>query len=145
VCGKGNRGAVSSAAAIICRCSAVTACAHSTNKMMLFCVKTALFVLLLATQQTVDASHGVVIFSKCRSSSSQYSISLRGGSSDSASSWSAGSRYDYRTTRPSSPTRNYQTPPGQQSKLDTKEVFAEAFLRREDRNRFIGAPNISSV
>jgi hypothetical protein len=102
-------------------------------------------VLLLATQQTVDASHGVVIFSKCRSSSSQYSISVRGGSSESASSWSAGSRYDYRTTRPSSPTRNYQTPPGQQSKLDTKEVFAEAFLRREDRNRFIGAPNISSV
>jgi hypothetical protein len=130
---------------------AATACAHSTNAMIIVCVKIALFVLLLAAQQTieVDASHGIVNISKRRSSSSpKHSISVRGGSSASASSWSAGSRYDYRTTRPSSSARNYQAAPftsGPQSTLDTKEVFAEAFLRREDRNRFIGASNIPFV
>ena len=109
--------------------------------------KAALFVSLVTAHQKIgiDASLGVSFF-KCRFlPSPKHSLSVRGGSSESASSWSAGSRYDYRTTRPSSPTRKYYTPPphttDQQSQLNTKEVFAEAFLLREDRNRFIGAPD----
>ncbi|KAL3789183.1 hypothetical protein ACHAW5_002442 [Stephanodiscus triporus] len=106
------------------------------------CIKSLLFVAFLTAQHSVeaDASHGIRL-SKCWSSSPKHIISFRGGSSESVSSWSTGSRYDYRTTSPSPQTRNYQTSspytPRQQSKLETKEVFAEAFLRREDRNRFI--------
>ncbi|KAL3756462.1 hypothetical protein ACHAWU_009856 [Discostella pseudostelligera] len=68
-------------------------------------------------------------------------IFLRGGASESAASWTAGSRYnDYRTTSPSSSIRNnYKATSvyNEDSKEKTKEAFAEAFLRREDRNRFI--------
>eukprot|EP00578_Thalassiosira_sp_NH16_P027984 CAMPEP_0181088236 /NCGR_PEP_ID=MMETSP1071-20121207/6679_1 /TAXON_ID=35127 /ORGANISM="Thalassiosira sp., Strain NH16" /LENGTH=355 /DNA_ID=CAMNT_0023170139 /DNA_START=14 /DNA_END=1081 /DNA_ORIENTATION=- len=75
-----------------------------------------------------------------------YLLSMRGGASESASAWNAGSKYDYRTSlsSPSSSsttTRNYQTPSFTQDQQDekeaTKDAFAEAFLRREDRNRFI--------
>lgn len=110
-------------------------------------IKAALYVSFATAIQTIgiDASLGVSFF-KCRFlPAPKHSLSVRGGSSESASSWSAGSRYDYRTARPSSPTRKYSSPPphttDQQSQLDTKEVFAEAFLLREDRNRFIGAPD----
>ena len=68
-------------------------------------------------------------------------IVLRGGASESAASWSAGSRYNNYRTSPSQPTRsNYKTASmyTTDTKDKTKEAFAEAFLRREDRNRFIG-------
>jgi len=71
-------------------------------------------------------------------------LTLRGGASEpTRQAWSAGSKY----SRPnnlssSSPTRSYQTPSygqGQDEKeATTKDAFAEAFLQREDRNRFIG-------
>eukprot|EP00581_Thalassiosira_minuscula_P005104 CAMPEP_0183747988 /NCGR_PEP_ID=MMETSP0737-20130205/67541_1 /TAXON_ID=385413 /ORGANISM="Thalassiosira miniscula, Strain CCMP1093" /LENGTH=294 /DNA_ID=CAMNT_0025983705 /DNA_START=249 /DNA_END=1136 /DNA_ORIENTATION=- len=68
-------------------------------------------------------------------------LSVRGGASESASAWSAGSKYDYGPSRPtysssSSPTR-YSTSQSQDEKEETKEAFAEAFLQRNDRNRFI--------
>lgn len=69
------------------------------------------------------------------------SIFLRGGASESAASWSAGSKYNNYRTSPYSPTRNsYKTTSvyTADSREKTKEAFAEAFLRREDRNRFIG-------
>ena len=117
---------------------------------MIGSVKTALFIGLVTAHQTIgiDASRGVSFFKYRRLSLPKHPIYyvVRGGSSGSASSWSAGSRYDYRTTRPSSPARNYQTPPSDapdlRSKLETKEVFAKAFRRRGDRNRFIGAAEI---
>ena len=68
-------------------------------------------------------------------------IVLRGGASESAASWSAGSRYNNYRTSSSQPTRsNYKTASmyTTDTKDKTKEAFAEAFLRREDRNRFIG-------
>ncbi|KAL7543128.1 hypothetical protein ACHAXR_012426 [Thalassiosira sp. AJA248-18] len=70
-------------------------------------------------------------------------FAVRGGASESASAWSAGSKYDYRTSPnfKQSQTQKYQTPTsysqGQDTKETTKEAFAEAFLQREDRNRFI--------
>ena len=67
----------------------------------------------------------------------------RGGASESSSAWSAGSKYDYRS-RPnnnvaSSPAQSYRTPSyrDDSTKDATKEAFAEAFLQRDDRNRFI--------
>lgn len=67
--------------------------------------------------------------------------SLRGGVSESAASWSAGSRYnDYRSGSRQSLSQNYKNPSDYtvDPKAKAKEAFAEAFLRREDRNRFIG-------
>lgn len=75
-----------------------------------------------------------------------HDIRIRGGASESASAWNAGS-----SLRPapvgSSPGQSYRsTPPYRQtsqqnidekSNSATKEQFAEAFLVREDRNRFI--------
>ncbi len=66
---------------------------------------------------------------------------LRGGASESAASWNAGSKYNSYRTSPSPPTRNsYKATSvyAVDSKEKTKEAFAEAFLLREDRNRFIG-------
>ena len=75
-------------------------------------------------------------------------LSVRGGASEPGrSAWTAGSKYDYGTNRPnnystSSPTaQSYRTaaPYNQDTKEDeTKEAFAEAFQKRDDRNRFIG-------
>lgn len=68
-------------------------------------------------------------------------IFSRGGASESAASWSAGSKYNNHRASPYPPTRNnYKTTSmyTADSREKTKEVFAEAFLRREDRNRFIG-------
>ena len=72
-------------------------------------------------------------------------IFLRGGASESASAWSAGSKYEHRTSpnfSAKSPTRSFESPSFKQrqdgAKAATKEAFAEAFRRREDRNRFIG-------
>lgn len=70
-------------------------------------------------------------------------LSVRGGS-ESASAWNAGSRYDYRS--PKSSVYNRTTPTRQKSYVSaaddtkdvTKEAIANAFLNREDRNRFIG-------
>lgn len=71
-------------------------------------------------------------------------LSARGG--DSKSAWSAGSKYNYGPSNPngsSSTQTSYRAPSydrEQQQVLqdDTKEAFAEAFLQRDDRNRFIG-------
>ena len=87
------------------------------------------------------------------SHSQQSYISIRGGAGDSSSAWSAGSKYNYGPigsskynfggsgSSPSS-SRNLQTPSYstkdiQYANEETKEKFAEAFLQREDRNRFI--------
>ena len=79
-------------------------------------------------------------------------LSIRGGAGDSSSAWSAGSKYNYGPTGSSkynfggsgsspSSSRNLQTPSytkdTQYANEETKEKFAEAFLQREDRNRFI--------
>ena len=80
-------------------------------------------------------------------------LSIRGGAGDSSSAWSAGSKYNYGPTGSSkynfggsgsspSSSRNLQTPSytkdtTQYANEQTKEKFAEAFLQREDRNRFI--------
>lgn len=82
--------------------------------------------------------------------SSHTLLSVRGGGpSESASAWSAGSKYDYRTSpqfSQSQSTQRYQTPSSYTQVQDakaavtedsTKEAFADAFLQREDRNRFI--------
>jgi hypothetical protein len=74
-------------------------------------------------------------------------MSIRGGS-ESASAWSAGSRYDYRSPKTSSSFSSRDRSSVRQkpftvdvendSKEQTKEAIATAFLNREDRNRFIG-------
>lgn len=66
---------------------------------------------------------------------------LRGGASESAASWNAGSKYNNYRTSTSPPIRNnYKATSvyAADSKEKTKAAFAEAFLLREDRNRFIG-------
>lgn len=76
------------------------------------------------------------------------SLTLRGGASEpTRQAWSAGSRYGSRPNNiSSSPTRSYQTPSygqGQdENEATTKDAFAEAFLQREDRNRFIGEESL---
>ena len=130
--------------------------------MMTVHIMRGLFLIFLVAHQTVeiDASqhhhlhlsanefHRVRLFANSKAPQQHYAfLSMRGGASESASAWSAGSKYDYRTG-PSSPnTRNY-TPSytqGEDEKDATKEVFAEAFLKREDRNRFIGEHVFSFV
>jgi hypothetical protein len=71
-------------------------------------------------------------------------LSIRGGS-ESASAWSAGSRYDYRSPKTSSYSsrssvrqKPFMVDAENDSKEQTKEAIATAFLNREDRNRFIG-------
>jgi FtsH-binding integral membrane protein len=65
-------------------------------------------------------------------------VCIRGGSSESASAWSAGSKLSQR--RPA-PGTSYRSPPAYNTQVNDgtqlKEQFAEAFLQREDRNRFI--------
>lgn len=69
-------------------------------------------------------------------------LQIRGGGSESAPAWNAGSRLSQRPA-PSSPGQSYRAPPAynRQEVVDDdtqlKEQFAEAFLQREDRNRFI--------
>lgn len=103
---------------------------------------------LVARQAVVDASHlhNSMRFAHSRAAISPPSahvlLSMRGGASESASAWSAGSKYDYRTSLGSSPpNQNYKTPSYSQSQDDTKEeakeAFADAFLQRDNRNRFI--------
>eukprot|EP00571_Detonula_confervacea_P004961 CAMPEP_0172322112 /NCGR_PEP_ID=MMETSP1058-20130122/45056_1 /TAXON_ID=83371 /ORGANISM="Detonula confervacea, Strain CCMP 353" /LENGTH=333 /DNA_ID=CAMNT_0013037763 /DNA_START=97 /DNA_END=1095 /DNA_ORIENTATION=- len=106
-----------------------------------------IFIFLVAHQtDEVDASHHLlthgfhgVRFANSRAASHAL-LSMRGGASESATAWSAGSKYDYKTSL-SSPTQNYKTPSydsqGQDTKEETKEAFADAFLQRDDRNRFI--------
>ncbi|KAL7465755.1 hypothetical protein ACHAXS_006072 [Conticribra weissflogii] len=73
---------------------------------------------------------------------------LRGGGSDSKSAWSAGSRRYYPSgsgypSNKSTSSSGYSkdglryASSRETEEQATKEVFAEAFLRREDRNRFI--------
>jgi len=74
-------------------------------------------------------------------------LRIRGGSSESASAWNAGSKLSQRPAAPglssTSPSQSYRSPPpyNSQANDDTntqvKEQFADAFLQREDRNRFI--------
>ncbi len=74
---------------------------------------------------------------------------IRGGGSDSKSAWSAGSRRYYPSgsgypSNKSTSSSGYSkdglryVSSRETEEQATKEVFAEAFLRREDRNRFIG-------
>ena len=88
----------------------------------------------------IDTSQNTNIMSVSSRLRSIPKLIVRGGS-DGASAWNAGSRYDYRTAKPSTYNR------GQSMKQqlhpatvedDTKEAIANAFLNREDRNRFIG-------
>ena len=76
-------------------------------------------------------------------------LTLRGGATEpSRSAWSAGSKYSRPNNLSSSPTRSYQTPSysqDQDEKETTKDAFAEAFLQREDRNRFIGEESLMSL
>ena len=73
-------------------------------------------------------------------------LTLRGGASEpTRQAWSAGSKYSRPNNLSSSPTRSYQTPSysqDQDEKETTKDAFAEAFLQREDRNRFIGEESL---
>ena len=73
---------------------------------------------------------------------------LRGGASESASAWNAGSKLSQRPDpglSSTSPSQSYRSDPVYNRQLndfdDTntqlKEQFAEAFQRRDDRNRFI--------
>ncbi|KAK1747322.1 hypothetical protein QTG54_001285 [Skeletonema marinoi] len=74
-------------------------------------------------------------------------LRIRGGSSESASAWNAGSKLSQRPApglSSTSPGQSYRSPPpysNRQLNDDTntqvKEQFADAFLQREDRNRFI--------
>lgn len=71
---------------------------------------------------------------------------IRGGS-ESASAWNAGSKLSQRPgtgLSSASPGQSYRTPPPynrqegyEDSNTQLKEQFADAFLQREDRNRFI--------
>lgn len=77
-------------------------------------------------------------------------LSLRGGASESASAWSAGSKYEYQTNHPNN--QSTKSAPHKTTKdafadaiqtqndeaVATKDAFAEAFLQRDDRNRFVG-------
>eukprot|EP00574_Skeletonema_japonicum_P013024 CAMPEP_0201716768 /NCGR_PEP_ID=MMETSP0593-20130828/2660_1 /ASSEMBLY_ACC=CAM_ASM_000672 /TAXON_ID=267983 /ORGANISM="Skeletonema japonicum, Strain CCMP2506" /LENGTH=338 /DNA_ID=CAMNT_0048206641 /DNA_START=20 /DNA_END=1036 /DNA_ORIENTATION=- len=73
-------------------------------------------------------------------------LQIRGGS-DSASAWNAGSKLSQRPgpgLSSASPGQSYRTPPpynrqegNDESNTQLKEQFADAFLQREDRNRFI--------
>ena len=70
-------------------------------------------------------------------------LSVRGGS-ESTSAWNVGSRHDYRSPGKLS-SRQLSRPIGSASSVavndsreDTNEAIATAFLNREDRNRFIG-------
>lgn len=71
-------------------------------------------------------------------------IAIRGGASESSSAWNAGSKLNKRSAPNSSHVQSYRSPPQYRQTQEhddiqsaTKEKFAEAFLKREDRNRFI--------
>ena len=120
-----------------------------------------LFLCFLTAQVAVDAFYPLSYHVSSRTSlptpfsshSQQSYISIRGGAGDSSSAWSAGSKYNYGPTGSSkynfggsgsspSSSRDLQTPSYstkdiQYANEETKEKFAEAFLQREDRNRFI--------
>lgn len=101
---------------------------------------------LLCTVQHTEAEASSSLPSKFRVLPITTTLPPRGGgsSSESASSWNAGSRFnDYRTISPQhqQTSRGYHsttTPTTYNKQEETvKEVFAQAFQIREDRNRFI--------
>lgn len=128
---------------------------------------TVLWISYLVAQAGAHLSINHLIINADRRSSL---LLIRGGASESASrsSWTAGSKYNYGA---GSKSYNYgsntvgtssslQTPSSYSNSKDTtnvndnetKEKFAEAFLQRDDRNRFIGKlctlyviPFISSI
>lgn len=103
----------------------------------------------------LSINHPIIINANRKSSVISSLTSIRGGASSessSRSSWTAGSKYNYGA---GSKSYNYGSNPGTSSSLqtpssysnskdatnvneETKEKFAEAFLQRDDRNRFIG-------
>lgn len=118
---------------------------------------TVLWISYLVAQAGAHLSinHPIIINANRRSSVISSLTSIRGGASSesaSRSSWTAGSKYNYGA---GSKSYNYGSNPGTSSSLqtpssysnskdatnvneETKEKFAEAFLQRDDRNRFIG-------
>ena len=114
---------------------------------------------VLVVDAHLSISHPIIIKEVDRRSSllTTSLIRIRGGASESASrsSWTAGSKYNYGA---GSKSYNYgsntvgtssslQTPSSYNTNskdttnvndIETKEKFAEAFLQRDDRNRFIG-------
>ena len=107
----------------------------------------------------LSISHPIIINVIDRRSSLLTSslTSIRGGSSSesaSRSSWTAGSKYNYGAGSKSydygsttaGTSSSLQTPSSYNTNSkdttnvndETKEKFAEAFLQRDDRNRFIG-------
>ena len=110
---------------------------------------------ILVVDAHLSISHPIIID---RRTSLLTSSLIRGGASSesaSRSSWTAGSKYNYGA---GSKSYNYgsntvgtssslQTPSSYNTNskdttnvndIETKEKFAEAFLQRDDRNRFIG-------
>ena len=118
---------------------------------------TVLWISYLVAQAGAHLSinHPIIINANRKSSVISSLTSIRGGASSesaSRSSWTAGSKYNYGA---GSKSYNYGSNPGTSSSLqtpsyntnskdatnvneETKEKFAEAFLQRDDRNRFIG-------
>ena len=105
----------------------------------------------------LSISHPIIInVIDRRSSLLTSSLSISGASSESASrsSWTAGSKYNYGAGSKSydygsttaGTSSSLQTPSSYNTNSkdttnvndETKEKFAEAFLQRDDRNRFIG-------
>ena len=99
----------------------------------------------------------IIIKADRRTSLLTSSLLIRGGASSesaSRSSWTAGSKYNYGAgsksynygsntvgTSSSLQTPSYNTNSKDATNVtdnETKEKFAEAFLQRDDRNRFIG-------
>ena len=111
--------------------------------MMIFLNSITFFSALLCTVQHTEAE------ASSSSLTSKFRVlpitTPRGGgsSSESASSWNAGSRFnDYRTISPQhQQSKGYQSttiPTAYNKQEETvKEVFVQAFQIREDRNRFI--------
>ena len=82
----------------------------------------------------------------CSGVDNNFLLRIRGGSSESASAWNAGSKLSQRPAPgllSSSPGQSYRSPPpynrqvNDDTNTELKEQFADAFLQREDRNRFI--------
>ena len=115
----------------------------AATPMMIFLNSITFFSALLCTVQHTEAE------ASSSSLTSKFRVlpitTPRGGgsSSESASSWNAGSRFnDYRTISPQhQQSKGYQSttiPTAYNKQEETvKEVFVQAFQIREDRNRFI--------
>lgn len=110
-------------------------------------MKCLILISLLCASAAEASIHPVVSFRPRLHGYSDTSnlLRIRGGASESASAWNAGSKLSPRpgTGLSSASTgQSYRTPPpynryDDDSNTQLKEQFAEAFLQREDRNRFI--------